>query len=119
LLDPPVGPSVDDLVTALSELDGFEATEPADVTIDGYSGKRFQLTAPSAPTCELTDAGLGTWFSSARTNGVGPGELNEILILDVGGERVMIAGAWHPGETPSDVVTEQLLPMINSIRLGP
>ena len=35
-LVPPVGPSVDDLVTAISNLAGFEATDPVDVTVDGF-----------------------------------------------------------------------------------
>ena len=36
-LDPPVGPTVDDLATALSQLAPFEVTAPpTDVTLVGY-----------------------------------------------------------------------------------
>jgi hypothetical protein len=45
--DPPVGPSVDDLATALSELEPFRVTTaPEDVTINGYSGKHLAWTVP-------------------------------------------------------------------------
>ena len=43
--DPPIGPSVDDLVTALSTQPEFEATAPVDVTVGSFSGKRIELTA--------------------------------------------------------------------------
>ena len=46
---PPVGPTVDDLATALSELAPFELIEePADVTLAGYSGKHLVWTVPDA-----------------------------------------------------------------------
>ncbi len=41
LLDPPVGPSVDEMVAAISSLDGFEASAPTDATVDGFSGQEF------------------------------------------------------------------------------
>jgi hypothetical protein len=33
LLDPPVGPSVDELATAISSLEGYEATAPEVITV--------------------------------------------------------------------------------------
>ena len=46
-LDPPVGPTVDDLATALSQLAPFEVTAPpTDVTLLGYPGKHLELTVP-------------------------------------------------------------------------
>ncbi len=115
LLEPPVGPSVDDLVAAIANLDGFESSEPIDVTIDGFHGKRFELTAPLRPGCAFGNAGLGTWTSAAWTNGVSPAESNQILILDLDGERVMIAGASQP-TTPLHV-RDQMTEMIDSIQL--
>jgi hypothetical protein len=89
LLDPPVGPSVDDLVAAISNLPGFEATSATDVTVDGFSGKQFTLTAPSTAAC----SDIKTWATADRTNGVSAGEVLEMRILDVGGVRVVIAGS--------------------------
>jgi hypothetical protein len=94
-LDPPVGPSVADLVTAISGLDGFKATAPVNVTVDGFSGEQFTVAAPTTTACDLK-----TWATVDRTNGVGPGEINLLDVLDVDGTRVVIAGAYHP-ENPA------------------
>jgi hypothetical protein len=92
-LDPPVGPSVDDLVAAISSLAGFKATAPLDLTVDGYNGKRFTLTAPRNPGCELK-----TWSTKDRTNGVSPAEVNLLQVLDVEGTRLVIAGTYYPDQ---------------------
>jgi hypothetical protein len=89
LLDPPVGPSVDDLVAALSGLSRFTATAPVDVTLDGFTGKEFTLTAPSGQGCTLR-----TWATPDRINGVGLNEANLIRIIDVDGTRVVMAGPY-------------------------
>ena len=67
LLDPPVGPSVDDLVEAISNLEGYEATAPEDITVSGFGGKEFTLTAPETEGCGAT------WATADRTTGMGPG----------------------------------------------
>ncbi len=119
LLDPPVGESVDALVIALSNLSGFEATEPIDITLDGFRGKEFELTAPTEPDCVLGDSGLGTWRvrGSTRTNGVGPGEVNLLRILDVDGVRVMIAGAYQPDASADEIA--EVRAIFDSVRVSP
>jgi hypothetical protein len=103
LLDPPVGPSVDDLVTAISNLEGFVATAATDLTVDGFHGKEFTVTAPA-------EAGCGaTWATEHRTNGVGPGEINLMRILDVDGVRVVITAAHSPE------ASEEQLSALNSV----
>jgi hypothetical protein len=84
LLDPRVGPSVDDLVTALSALEDFDVSPVTDVTIDGYQGKQLTLTAPTSG-CEIR-----TWATSTRQNAMGLGEVNKVRILDVDGVRLLI-----------------------------
>ena len=117
LLVPPVGPSVDDLVIALLSMAGFEATDLVEVTGDGYTGKQFELTAPTAPPCGLTAAGLGTWSSAERINGVSRGEVNLVRILDIGGMRLMIAGAYHSGASPEHIA--EIRDLISSVRVAP
>jgi hypothetical protein len=92
-LEPPVGPSVADLVAAISSLKGFESSAPVDLTIDGYHGKRFTLRTPQNPGCDLK-----TWATEDRTNGVSPGEVNLLHVLDVNGTRLVITGAYYPKE---------------------
>ncbi|HTE65561.1 MAG TPA: hypothetical protein VK736_04800 [Candidatus Binatia bacterium] len=114
LLDPPVGPSVDDLVTAISNLEGFEATAAMDVNVDGFDGRRFTMTAPGdAGACELK-----TWATEDRTNGVGAGEVHEMRILDVGGVRVVISGVYFPSSVSEEQLSA-LQQVIASIQIEP
>jgi hypothetical protein len=111
LLDPPVGPTVDDLVTALSGLEGFEATAPTDLTVDGFRGKEFTLTAPAA------GAGCATWATETRTNGVGPGEVTVLRILDVEGTRLVITGAHGAGAPEANAAALQVI--LASVQIEP
>ena len=124
--DPPVGPSVDDLATALSELAPFEVTTaPEDVTIYGYTGKYLELTVPdmSFETCDAGD--LRSWIAPMDTaergdafyGYTGPGYTEEIWILDVDGTRLMIAAERSPG-SPSEDLAEQAV-VLASIRVEP
>jgi hypothetical protein len=99
LLDPPVGPSVEDLATAIASLQGYEATAPEEVTVTGFEGVEFTLTAPETPGCG------STWATAERTTGVGAGEINLIRIVDVEGVRIVIVAAYHPVTPEGDVAT--------------
>jgi hypothetical protein len=112
-LDPPVGPSVDDLVAAISALPGFDATEPIAINVDGFSGQQFELTAPASPGCNLA-----TWSTKERVNGMSPSEVNLIRIVDVDGVRVLIAAAYQPATTTPQQLDE-LRQVMDSIRIGP
>jgi hypothetical protein len=115
-LEPPVGPSVDDLVTAISNLQGFEATTPVDLNVDGFEGKQFTITAPA--TVPVGCEGFATWLTALRANGVGPGEVNLVHVFDVNGERVVINAAYHPGLTSeSDLASVQAV--LDSVRIEP
>ena len=46
-IDPPLGPTVDDLATAVTEYWGSFATEPIDLVLDGFAGKYTVLTVPN------------------------------------------------------------------------
>jgi hypothetical protein len=109
-LNPPVGGTVDDLAAAIAGLQGFVATTPADVTVDGYLGKEIIVTAPADPQCELF-----TWATANRTNGVGPGEVNRLNIVDVDGARVVIVAAWFP-TAESPVEPPELRRVFGSVR---
>src|SRR4029453_11560099 len=77
-LDPPVGGTVDDLAAAIAGLPGFVAPTPADLTGDGDVGKKITFTAAAESACDS----LYTWATANRTNGVGPGEVNRLNIVD-------------------------------------
>jgi hypothetical protein len=109
VLDPPVGPSVDDLVTALSALEGFDVSPVTNENIDGYRGKQLTLTAPTSG-CDMR-----TWVTSTRQNGVGLGEVNHVRILDVDGVRLLIGLA--PPDDPAE--QREVDGILDSIRITP
>ena len=45
-LDPPVGPTVDDLAAAWANVPDYAATAAVDVNVDGYAGKQIEFTVP-------------------------------------------------------------------------
>jgi hypothetical protein len=112
-LDPPVGPSVEDLAAAISNLPRFESTEPTDIGLGRFNGLQLEVTAPVDVACDL-----GTWSTAERVNGVGAGEVNLLRIFDIDGVRVMIAGAHHSGLTPQQTVDE-IEQVMDSIRVAP
>jgi hypothetical protein len=111
-LEPPVGPSVDDLVAAISSLEGFEASVPVDLALDGYHGKRFTLTTPQDPGCDLK-----TWATQERTNNVSPGEVNLLHVLDVNGTRLVISGDYYLEEPAAAVRRAALEQIIASVQI--
>ena len=128
--DPPVGPTVEDLTTALSDLAPFEVTSPpGSVNIDGYQGKHLELTVPDLPVEGQGDdrrftrcigGDLKSWIAPEALGGTfygytGPGYTEELWILDVGGTRVMIAAGSSPGSSPTDLA--ELRAILESIRI--
>lgn len=134
--DPPVGPSVDDLATALADLAPFRvASPPKDVTIYGYSGKHLELTVPDMPFEFRQDETLFTecagfdwhrrylmsWIAPylmyAFYGYTAPGHTEELWILDVEGTRLVIAADRSPG-SPRKGLAEQRA-ILESIQIEP
>jgi hypothetical protein len=132
-LDPPVGPTVDDLATALTLLAPFEVTSPpSDVTVFGYSGKHVQLTVPAdLPTfgplgtrrfSGCAEGELHTWFapnlggSFWGYNG-NAGLVEDFWILDVDGTRLVLETGRAPESPPQDVIERDAI--FDSIRIEP
>ena len=108
LLDPPVGPSVDDLAEALSvqpgqEIGGSNITflSPVDISLDGYEGRQVVLTGPREDYS-------GCWFRMWETADgdyrcrEASGQVDKIVILDVAGERLVIDRQYFPETSPGD-----------------
>ena len=110
LLDPPVGPSVDDFVAAIADLEGYEATPAEDISVSGFSGKEFMLTAVSH--------GCGaTWSTADRVTGMGAGEVTccaSSMSRRAGGDR----RAYHP-DTTADADLAALDQVIDSVEIQP
>ena len=133
--DPPVGPTVDDLAVALTQLEPFEVTAPpTDITLRGYEGKHLQLTVPDLATttnrgnvefADCTGGQLESWYSPLHDGGRSPfygyngepGRTEDFWILDVDGTRLVLATSSGPGSLDADVA--ELQQIFDSIRIEP
>ncbi len=112
LADPAVGPTVDDLVSALQGLSGIEVTAPADVTVDGFSGKSLELTAPD-DTC----AESSLWLIQPLNEAMPLETHAQVWILDVDGSRLVITAQDRPGATSDQVAAMHA--MVDSLQIDP
>ncbi|HEX5591268.1 MAG TPA: hypothetical protein VFX65_13335 [Candidatus Limnocylindrales bacterium] len=129
--DPPVGPTVDDMATALAALEPFELTKPPTaVTAFGFSGKHLELTVPDIAFeateddtnfTDCTNGELSSWIGAplgfAYYGYSHPGQAEEIWLLDVDGQRLMIVAGTSPGSSEGDIA--QLRSILESIEIVP
>ena len=97
MLDPPIGPTVDDLVGALREQSRYAVSADKQVTIGGYTGQEFEVSATyDAADCNEIDASWGVTPSGSATNGSLVPTLDRpvwVWVGDVDGTRLVIT---HP-----------------------
>ena len=120
--DPPVGPTVDDLVAAYATLPGF-GPPARDITVDGHPGKQIVLKVPSYNPDECIEGKFGILQLSGFVGGDAPNlwaqtpeQLNTMWILDVDGVRLQVL-TGHPPDV-SDQDRAELNAMVNSLEIG-
>jgi hypothetical protein len=127
-LDPPVGPTVDDLATALAAQAGPGASPPTSVSVGGHPGKKVELSIPEGLDVNTCDSDgdfpiFGRWYTGAQLNfGAGPwtygdGQHNTVYIVDVDGTRQVIDTMYLPGTSADDLA--ELEQIVASIRFEP
>ena len=109
----PVGPTVDDLATALDNQAQHGDASPVDVSIDGYSGKMIELIVPS--DIDFADCDAGEFRSWEGRFHQGPGQVDQIYILDVAGQRLVIDTHFLPGTSEADLAERQAI--VDSIQI--
>lgn len=124
LFDP--GPTVDDLAAALVDRPLRNATQPTDVTLDGYDGKYLEWSVPADLDFEDCDTAGGepafeSWIGDLAGWGgdryhQGPGQLDRLWILDVDGVRFVIDAFSMPSATEAEIA--ELISVVESIRFG-
>jgi len=129
--DPPVGPTVDDMATALAALSPFVLTKPPTaVTAFGFSGKHLELTVPDLAFevsgddtvfTDCADGELWSWIgaplSLAYYGYSHPGQVEEFWLLDVDGTRLMIVVGRSPQSSEGDIA--ELQTIFDSIDIVP
>jgi hypothetical protein len=117
--DPAVGPTVDDLVTALRAVPGVTFSPPVEVTQDGYSGVRLDYVPPDDFNGCLDELGedgaiLMTLDGSTDSESIVPppagNDVVSVYIYDVDGTRVVITASYTQDRT------EELDQLLASIR---
>jgi hypothetical protein len=102
--------TVDELVAALSAQASRDASAPVEITVGGYAGKSITLHVPDDAAFSQCDQGyFGSWAVDADPTPSryhqGPGQIDELWVLDVNGHLVIIDASHYTG-TPQDVVDE-------------
>ena len=116
--NPPLGPTVSDLVQAIVTHTAWTAGAPTDITIDGHAGQRVEFAIPS-------DAKLanGQFCLSLNTDGTcgiwgwSPGQTFDWSIVDVGGQRLVIDAFHYPGTSAADLAAQQAV--VDSVKVTP
>jgi hypothetical protein len=101
--------TLDEIVDALGRQATRDASEPVDVTADGFSGKSITLHAPDE---DFTDCDEGKFCTFGLEDGEqchmwyqDAGMIDELWIIDRDGEFTFTSGAYH-SDTPADTVDE-------------
>ena len=131
--DVSVGPAVDDLVEAILAQPGgvetrYNVSDPVDVTIGGYSGKRVDIVVPTMPfegqTSDARNCDEGhfqLWNTTATGEDViyaqGPADRWHTSILDVDGTRLVIV--TRDFEATSSADRAEMDAIIDSLVISP
>jgi hypothetical protein len=101
--------TVDEIAAAFAAQASRDASEPVDVTVGGYAGKAMTLHVPDDAdfsSCEGPEfATFATTNDSLARYQQGPGQIDDIYIVDVDGTTVIIDAMYRP-DTPPAVVDE-------------
>lgn len=100
--------TVDEMVAALTAQKSRNAAAPVDVTRDGYSGKLVTVRVPDSVVLSKCDQGyFGSWDDGVETTPSryhqGPGQIDEVLILDVDGKLMVFDAAYYEGTSAADL----------------
>ena len=116
-LEPQIGSSVDDLVSGLSRLRGFEVTTAVEVMVGSLHGKAIELTALENNACREPIA-----FSSGDDyTALSAGQTLRLQILDVEGVRVVMTDRpWdHDAVATDPIAAAELRQILSSLRTQP
>jgi hypothetical protein len=114
--------TVDEVVAALAAQFSRDASAPVDITLDGYAGKAITLHVPDDADFTQCDEGhfgswgLGTTDLSPERYAQGPGQIDEVWVLDLDGLMVVIDWAHYAGTPPADV--DELRAVVESATFG-
>ncbi len=118
LQDPPVGPTVDHLIEAIVDQSEWTASIPSDTTIGGFPARHVRITIPDG--AELDPRNGGSFFlfqdeGAGQIWGLAAGQMFEVYVVDVEGERLVLDAFHYPGTSEADFA--ELQAVVDSIRI--
>lgn len=84
-----IGPNAGDLVAALGDLPGYDVDDPVPVTVGGVSGQRIDISVPELSAADCPGGHL-LWTMSGLTKRGLPGDVYNLIVLDVQDRRLVI-----------------------------
>ena len=118
-----VGTTVDELVSALEDQEGRQASSPTDVTVGGFPAKRIELTVPAdLDTATCTNGNLRYWPQAGPDMSGGmccnpPGNTDVLYVVDVDGRRTVVVARHYPDSSMED--RAELQAIVDSIEIDP
>ncbi len=117
------GTTVDELVSALEDQEGRQASSPTDVTVGGFPAKRIELTVPAdLDTATCTNGNLRYWPQAGPDMSGGmccnpPGNTDVLYVVDVDGRRTVVVARHYPDSSMED--RAELQAVVDSIEIDP
>jgi hypothetical protein len=112
LRDPPVGPSVEELITALGEVPGLQVSTPVEAELGGIPGQHVELTGVVPDGCVEEPFIWTTTRGDASLLLPGTGDSGHAWIYDVDGQRLVIWLRVDAGRTDDGGAIDDLLDSI-------
>jgi hypothetical protein len=108
--------TVEEVVAALAAQASRDASEPVDITVDGYAGKSITLHVPDDAAFDACDDGnFGYWASidlrfgddgtSPSRHAQSPGQIDTLYVLDLDGVIMIIDTSYYAETSADDVAT--------------
>ena len=112
---PTVGSSVNDLVAALAGQHGHPSGDRIKAEVDGFSATELEMTVPNTLAIDRCDDGqFHSWQSpQGDRDQEGPGQIDQLFVINVRGIRVVIDAAFFPGTSRAN--RSALFGMVRSV----
>lgn len=117
--DPPVGPTVDDLIEAIVDQTEWTSSAPTELTIGGFPAQHVRITIPDGAELDPRDGGSFYLFQDEGAGqiwGLEVGQLFDVYAVDVNGERLVLDAFHYPGTPEADLAA--LEAVVDSIEIG-
>lgn len=120
LQDPPVGPTVEDLIEAIVAQEEWTSSRPTELTIGGYPAQHVRITIPDGAEFDPRDDGGAFYLfqdeGAGQIWGLEVGQMFDVYVVDVDGERLVLDAFHYPGTSAADLAALQAV--VDSIQIS-